>query len=151
MQDLSKKHMVLIVENNVGKLTSLKKSIEGENIEVKIATSVTEGIEAVTIWPISLVVLKMSLRSSEDQTLSGMDPFDGKPVLDSCKEKDPLIPVIAISEAPTIDIANIALSNGADSFFFQREPLCHEVLVSHISWGSKTSERSRARVCAVCG
>jgi len=124
------KHHILIVEDNEQLLNMLGSVLRTDEIEVHTAISVEKGLEALQSLPISLVLLDWSFRTPGAPALDA-DVFHGKPVLDKCREIDPLMPVVVMSSYDTIDVADVALASGATSFI-SKMPLKVSATQAHI-------------------
>jgi DNA-binding NtrC family response regulator len=130
VETLTHKHQILVVEDDEGLLAMLKSAFTCSDIEVHTASSVAAGIEAVDRLPISLVMLDWTFPCPSAIPRGSWDPFLGKPVLEACLAKDPLLPVVVMSGYSMIDVAESALTSGAASFL--AKPLKLSAADSHV-------------------
>ena len=146
-ENFLRKHSILIVDDDEALLELLKSAFECTDVEVYTANSVAKGIEAVESLPISLVLLDWTFRPPLVGAMPGGDHFQGKPVLDKCLEKDPLLPVVVMSCYAVIDVAEIALASGAASFL--TKPLKLNAAISNIHGLLKRYEAAKTRFRAL--
>lgn len=113
---------VLVVDDEEGIRQLIGDVLDREGIPCVLAGSVEEALEALGNHRISLTLLDWGLRG-------GMDT-SGAIVLEYCKERFPLLPVIVMSGMP-IDVRTDATTKQADGFL--AKPFNATLIVAHVN------------------
>lgn len=96
---------ILVIEDKESMLTMLRKTLEGEGLQVIPAQDGAEGIRRLSDERIGLVLTDLKLPKK-----------DGFEVLKAAKEENPLLPVIVMTAYGTIENAVRAVKEGAYDF-----------------------------------
>jgi DNA-binding NtrC family response regulator len=113
---------VLVVDDDEGIRQFIGDILDREGIPCVLAGSVDEALEALGNHKIALVLLDWGLRG-------GMDT-SGADVLEYCKERFPMLPVIVMSGMP-IDVRTDATTKQADGFL--AKPFNATLIVAHVN------------------
>lgn len=125
---------VLVVDDEEGIRQLIGDVLDREGIPCVLAGSVEEALEALGNHRISLVLLDWGLRG-------GMDT-SGAIVLEYCKERFPLLPVIVMSGMP-IDVRTDATTKQADGFL--AKPFSATLIVAHVNqWLNRIKRTSKS-------
>lgn len=125
---------VLIVDDEEGIRQFIGDILDREGIPCVLASSVEEALEALGNHKIALVLLDWGLRG-------GMDT-SGAEVLEYCKERFPMLPVIVMSGMP-IDVRTDATTKQADGFL--AKPFSATLIVAHVNqWLNRIKRTSKS-------
>jgi DNA-binding NtrC family response regulator len=125
---------VLIVDDEEGIRQFIGDILDREGIPCVLAGSVEEALEALGNHKIALVLLDWGLRG-------GMDT-SGADVLEYCKERYPMLPVIVMSGMP-IDVRTDATTKQADGFL--AKPFNATLIVAHVNqWLNRIKRTSKS-------
>ena len=126
-------NLVLIVDDDEGIRQFIGDVLDREGIPCVTASSVEEAIEAVGNNRISLTLLDWGLRGGLDTS--------GAEVLQFCKERYPMMPVIVMSGMP-IDVRTDATTKQADGFL--AKPFYGTLIVAHVNqWLNRIRRTSK--------
>jgi len=126
-------NLVLIVDDDEGIRQFIGDVLDREGIPCVTASSVEEAIEAVGNNRISLTLLDWGLRGGLDTS--------GAEVLQFCKERYPMMPVIVMSGMP-IDVRTDATTKQADGFL--AKPFNGTLIVAHVNqWLNRIRRTSK--------
>jgi DNA-binding NtrC family response regulator len=125
--------LVLVVDDDGGIRQFIGDVLDREGIACVTAGSVEEAIEALGNNKISLTLLDWGLRGGLDTS--------GAEVLQFCKERYPLMPVIVMSGMP-IDVRTDATTKQADGFL--AKPFNGTLIVAHVNqWLNRIRRTSK--------
>ena len=99
---------LIIVEDQISLLMSLKKGLEEEGFEVLTASSGSEGYKLIQQEPADAVLLDLMLPDG-----------DGMSLLQRVREEDFQKPVLVITARDSIDDRVIGLNSGADDYLIK--------------------------------
>jgi DNA-binding NtrC family response regulator len=126
--------LVLVVDDDEGIRQFIGDVLDREGIPCATAGSVEEAIEALGNNKISVTLLDWGLRGGLDTS--------GAEVLQFCKERYPLMPVIVMSGMP-IDVRTDATTKQADGFL--AKPFNGTLIVAHVNqWLNRIRRTSKA-------
>jgi len=132
-QTLQSDALVLVVDDDDGIRQFIGDVLDREGIPCVTAGSVEEAIEAVGNNRISLTLLDWGLRGGLDTS--------GAEVLQFCKERYPMMPVIVMSGMP-IDVRTDATTKQADGFL--AKPFNGTLIVAHVNqWLNRIRRTSK--------
>jgi DNA-binding response OmpR family regulator len=114
--------LVLVVDDDEAIRQFIGDVLDREGIPCVTASSVTEAIDALGNNKVSLTLLDWGLRGGLDTS--------GAEVLQFCKERYPLMPVIVMSGMP-IDVRTDATTKQADGFL--AKPFNGTLIVAHVN------------------
>lgn len=125
--------LVLIVDDDEGIRQFIGDVLDREGIPCATAGSVEEAIEALGNNKVSLTLLDWGLRGGLDTS--------GAEVLQFCKERYPVMPVIVMSGMP-IDVRTDATTKQADGFL--AKPFNGTLIVAHVNqWLNRLRRTSK--------
>ena len=125
--------LVLVVDDDDGIRQFIGDVLDREGIACATASSVEEAIDALGNNKISLTLLDWGLRGGLDTS--------GAEVLQFCKERYPLMPVIVMSGMP-IDVRTDATTKQADGFL--AKPFNGTLIVAHVNqWLNRIRRTSK--------
>lgn len=125
---------VLVVDDEEGIRQFIGDILDREGIPCVLAGSVEEALEALGNHKIALTLLDWGLRG-------GMDT-SGADVLEYCKERFPMLPVIVMSGMP-IDVRTDATTKQADGFL--AKPFSATLIVAHVNqWLNRIKRTSKS-------
>jgi DNA-binding NtrC family response regulator len=104
---------VLVVEDDDKFRTQLAQYLRGEGFDIVEANSSSNACAFIRERKVSLVVLDWDLHKAN---CSPDHPSTGLKVLQTCREVDPLLPVVVMSGAPGLNSQDDSLMEGADCF-----------------------------------
>lgn len=110
---------ILIVDDHKGILHLVSEILTDNDFTTRTATNGEECFKAVNDYPPSLVILDLWLQQEE---------FDGLAIMKELKANNPDIPIIIISAHGSVDVAVLAMRQGA--YDFLEKPIQADVLVS---------------------
>lgn len=94
------------------------------------------GFKCVTAMSVDEACAKLSEREFDITLLDWMlGSSSGRAVVELCRERHPLMPVIVISGAEEVDVRTDALMAEADSFL--KKPFSAAELIKHLEWWLK--------------
>ena len=126
--------LVLVVDDDEGIRQFIGDVLDREGIACATAGSVEEAIDALGNNKISLTLLDWGLRGGLDTS--------GAEVLQFCKERYPLMPVIVMSGMP-IDVRTDATTKQADGFL--AKPFSGTLIVAHVNqWLNRIRRTSKS-------
>ena len=131
---------VLVVDDEEGIRQFIGDILDREGIPCVLAGSVEEALEALGNHKIALTLLDWGLRG-------GMDT-SGADVLEYCKERFPLLPVIVMSGMP-IDVRTDATTKQADGFL--AKPFNATLIVAHVNQWLNRLKRTSKSALPECG
>lgn len=105
--------VVLVVEDDDKFRTQLAQYLRGEGFDIVEANSSSNACAFIRERKVSLVVLDWDLHKAN---CSPDHPSTGLKVLQTCREVDPLLPVVVMSGAPGLNSQDDSLIEGADCF-----------------------------------
>ena len=106
------KFVVLLVEDDDKFRPQLAQYLRGEGFDIVEANSSSNACAFIRERKVSLVVLDWDLHKAN----SPDHPSTGLKVLKTCREVDPLLPVVVMSGAPGLNSQDDSLMEGADCF-----------------------------------
>ena len=125
--------LVLVVDDDDGIRQFIGDVLDREGIACATASSVEEAIDALGNNKISLTLLDWGLRGGLDTS--------GAEVLQFCKERYPIMPVIVMSGMP-IDVRTDATTKQADGFL--AKPFNGTLIVAHVNqWLNRIRRTSK--------
>lgn len=125
--------LVLVVDDDEGIRQFIGDVLDREGIACVTASSVEEALDALGANQISLTLLDWGLRGGLDTS--------GAEVLQFCKERYPLMPVIVMSGLP-IDVRTDATTKQADGFL--AKPFNGTLIVAHVNqWLNRIRRTSK--------
>ena len=107
MKSQSKKHSVLVVDDEASVLTTYRLILQQQGYEVVAAATSKEALEALKGRDFDLVLCDLSL----EQQHSGFE------VIDAARKKDPQVPCVLLTGYATLDTADQAKQNGIEVLF----------------------------------
>ena len=107
MKSQSKKHSVLVVDDEASVLTTYRLILQQQGYEVVAAATSKEALEALKGRDFDLVLCDFSL----EQQHSGFE------VIDAARKKDPQVPCVLLTGYATLDTADQAKQNGIEVLF----------------------------------
>lgn len=126
--------LILVVDDDEAILQFIGDVLDREGIACVSANSVEGAIEALGNHKIALTLLDWGLRGGLDTS--------GAEVLDYCKERFPLMPVIVMSGMP-IDVRTDATTKQADGFL--AKPFNATLIVAHVNqWLNRLRRTSKS-------
>ncbi len=126
--------LVLVVDDDEGIRQFIGDVLDREGIPCATASSVEEAIDALGNNKVSLTLLDWGLRGGLDTS--------GAEVLQFCKERYPLMPVIVMSGMP-IDVRTDATTKQADGFL--AKPFNGTLIVAHVNqWLNRIKRTSKS-------
>lgn len=120
--DTSFEFTVLLVDDDDKFCIQLARLLREAGFRVIEANSSSAACALILERKASLVLLDWDLQNCSCPE----EPTTGSEVLRTCREVDPLLPVVVLSGAPHLDVCGDSLMAGADCFL--RKPLATELL-----------------------
>jgi DNA-binding response OmpR family regulator len=104
---------VLLVDDDDKFRTQLAQYLRGEGFEIVEANCSLGACALIREGKVSLVLLDWDLHKAN---ASPEDPSTGLEIVRTCREVNPLLPIIAMSGAPGLDARTDSMMAGADCF-----------------------------------
>lgn len=118
---------VLVVDDDDKYRTQVAEYLRDEGFQIVEANSSADACALIRKRTVSLVVLDWDLHKADS---GPEDSSTGLKILQTCREIDPLLPVVVMSGEPLLDVQTDSLTAGADCFL--KKPFSLPLLTVHL-------------------